>query len=124
MQADHDFVDRLAAAEIDDGDGAFIRNKTPWINAHARAAAGGAGNAVGFGTATAPIADVGFATGDHDIVRGDADIDTSAEYAGVSIQFEQLVREIPDDIENLFIRGEKQARRNFSFALREAGVRE
>src|SRR5207248_2473740 len=124
MPADHDFAYGFAAEEIDHGDRTFIGDKPHRINTDARAATGRACDAVGFRTPATPVADISFASDDDDIVRSDADFETPPELSGFRIEFEQFVRKIADDVKELFVRGEKQARGDFGLALRKSCVRQ
>ena len=99
MEAGENFGDDLVRREIDDGDGAFVRDVAHGIHADEGAASGGAGDAVGVGTASAPIAHVSLAAREHDVVRRDADFPEAEKFAGGGVVFAKAVGEIERDVE-------------------------
>lgn len=124
MEVDENFGDGLAGGEVDDGDRAFVGDVADGIDFDNGPPPCRADEIAGTRTAAAPIADVGFAGSDHDIVRRDADRKCARDFARGEIDFEKLVGKIGADVEFGAVGREREAGGNFFFAARGVCVRD
>ena len=118
---DEDFGGGLAGSKVDDSDGPFVGNVADGIDFYSGPPPCRADEIAGTRTATAPIADVGFAGSDDDVIGSDADREGARDFAGGEIDFEELVGEIGADVEFGAVGREGEAGGDFFFAARGVG---
>ncbi len=124
MEADRDLRRGPSGAEVDHGDRTVVGDARSRVDPDRRAPAGGADRVAGAGTPPSPVADVGFGSGEDDIVRGHADVEEPEETAAGGFEFAQAVGEVQGYVQAAPVGRDGDPGRDLHLAARGAGGRQ